>query len=96
MLSSAKSNVQSLANEAKDAANTIGREARDAAEDAAYDARSIAHRAGQEARRVFSHAKDEFEHATDTVGSQIRNHPVQSTLLALGAGLLIGAFLNRK
>ena len=96
MISSAKSNVQSIANEAKDAADNIGKQARDVAEDAASDARSIAHRAGKEARRVYGQAKDELCSASDSVGTQIRNNPVQSTLLALGAGLLLGAFLNRK
>ena len=96
MLSSAKSGAQSVANDTKDAARHVGATARDAVETVSNDARSVAHRAGQEARRVFSTAKDEFGNAADTVGDQIRNRPVQSTLVALGFGLLLGAFLNRK
>jgi ElaB/YqjD/DUF883 family membrane-anchored ribosome-binding protein len=96
MLSSVKSNTQNVANDAKTAARTIGREVEDAADDVGHTVRDVAHRAGQEARRVYQTAKDEFGHATDAVADQIRERPVQSTLLALGVGMLVGAFLSRR
>ncbi len=96
MLSSVKTNAQTVANDAKNAARTVGREVEDAAEDVGHSVRDVAHRAGQEARRVYQTAKDEFSHATDAVSEQIRERPVQSTLLALGIGVVLGALLNRR
>ena len=92
----AKTASQNVANDTKDAAQRAGATVREAADQIGSDARSVAHRAGAEARRVFSTAKDEFDHATEFAGGQIRQRPVQATLLALGAGLLLGALLRRR
>ncbi len=89
-----KSSAQTIANDAQDAARTIGNTARDAASNVGDDFRAVANRAGQQARRVFFTAKDELGSAADTVTGQIRQKPLQSTLIALGAGLLVGLLVR--
>ncbi len=85
-----------FANDTKEAANNIGSTARDAANSVADDARTVANRAGQQARRVFFTAKDELSSAADNVTGQIRQNPLQATLVALGAGLVVGLLLRGR
>lgn len=68
---------------------------RDAALEVRDDVYSIANNAGRKLRSTFNSAADEVAHASDAVVSQIRTNPVQSSLIALGAGLLLGALLRR-
>lgn len=92
----ASNQAQGIANDTKDAAYNIGSTARDAANNIADDARTVANRAGQQARRVFFTAKDELGSAAETVTGQIRQRPLQATLVALGAGLVVGLLLRGR
>ncbi|MBA4274223.1 MAG: hypothetical protein C0436_01080 [Alphaproteobacteria bacterium] len=71
------------------------RDARDAAEDFGTELKSAAHRTGRSVREFLHTASDEVSHVTDNVASQIRNKPVQSTLIALAAGFIVGAIVRR-
>lgn len=64
--------------------------------DARDDLRDAANKAGRTLRSMASSAQSEATHAAEIVTTQIRSNPVQSTLLALGAGFLIGALFRRS
>ncbi len=54
-----------------------------------------AHHAGRNVRSMLHRASDEFSHARDYVGTEIRSNPVRSSMVALGVGVLLGALLRR-
>lgn len=72
---------------------------RSAAEDTAQDIKGslqdVANDAGRKVRSFIDSASDELSHAGDKVATQIRNNPVQSSAIALGVGIVIGALLRR-
>ena len=85
-------------NSADKAANTMS-EFKNRVEDAAVDAKDniqdIAYDAGRKVRNFFSSCKNEISDTTDTVTQSIRNKPVQSSLIALGAGFILASLLRR-
>jgi hypothetical protein len=54
-----------------------------------------AHNAGRKVRGMLHTASDELTHARDYMGAEIRTNPVRSSVIALGAGVLLGALLRR-
>jgi ElaB/YqjD/DUF883 family membrane-anchored ribosome-binding protein len=68
---------------------------RDAADDTKQDLKTAANRAGRKVRGFIHDAGDEIVHARDTVTTQIRTNPVQSSVIALGVGVVLGALLRR-
>ena len=60
-----------------------------------HDLNDMAHDAGEQARALFDNANDQLLDATDYVRTQVREKPLQSTLVALGAGILIGLLYRR-
>ena len=68
---------------------------RNVAEAAKTDLRQAAYDTGAKVRRLFTNFKDEITDTTGTVTRAVRNKPVQSTLLALGAGFILGSLLRR-
>ena len=75
----------------KDSARNI----RDEANDTARDVRNAANTAGRKVRGFINNASDEISHAGETVTTQIRNNPVQSSAIALGVGFILGALFRR-
>jgi ElaB/YqjD/DUF883 family membrane-anchored ribosome-binding protein len=59
------------------------------------DLHAVANQAGRKVRSLFNSASDEILHAGDTVTAEIRNNPVRSSMIALGAGILLGALIRR-
>lgn len=59
------------------------------------DMHNAAHKAGRSVRNALHSASDEITHASDKVTGEIRGNPVRSSIIALGAGVLIGALLRR-
>jgi ElaB/YqjD/DUF883 family membrane-anchored ribosome-binding protein len=57
--------------------------------------RQAANKAGRRVRDLVETATDEIVHAKDTVTTQIRTKPVQSGLIALGVGFVLGALFRR-
>jgi len=65
------------------------------AEEARVELRDAAEKAGRKVRTFLHSASDEISHASDTVTTQIRSNPVQSSLIALGVGFVLGALFRR-
>jgi ElaB/YqjD/DUF883 family membrane-anchored ribosome-binding protein len=61
----------------------------------ANDLQYAANKAGHKVRAFISSAADEISHAGDTVTGQIRSNPLQSSLVALGVGFVLGALFRR-
>lgn len=59
------------------------------------DLRVVAHDAGHKVREMLSTASDEISHISDKVTKQINDKPVQSSLTALGLGVLLGILFRR-
>ncbi|MDE3059560.1 MAG: DUF883 family protein [Pseudomonadota bacterium] len=59
------------------------------------DLRQAANQAGRRVRRFIDSTTDTLFDAGDTVTSQVRRHPMQSSLIALGAGFLLGMLIRR-
>ncbi len=68
----------------KDAAHVLG-----------DDLHNAANQAGQKVRSMYNAAGHEITHAGEYVGTEIRNNPVRSSVIALGVGVLLGALLRR-
>lgn len=83
-----KSDVKLGAARAKD-------DIRQSAETLTHDFEGAANKAGRKIRAYFDHASDEVTHAADVVKTQIRTKPVQSSLMALAAGFVLGALYRR-
>jgi ElaB/YqjD/DUF883 family membrane-anchored ribosome-binding protein len=84
-----------ISNDVKLGANRIRDDVRQTANDVHSNLEITASKAGRKVREYFDSASEEVTHAADAVTSQIRSNPVQSSLLALGAGFIIGALLRR-
>ena len=84
-------NIANLKNSAQNLRSAVG----NVAEDAKEDLRVVANNAGKRVRDFIHTASDEVTHAKDTVTSQIRTNPVQSSMVALGIGFLLGALFRR-
>jgi len=92
MLSSAtKNDVNNL----KNSAQNVRDDFRDAANDVKADANVTANQLGKKIRGFFDSASSEICEASDNVSTQIHNKPVQSSLIALGVGFVLGALLSR-
>lgn len=79
----------------KNTASNIGAEARDTAYDVKNEVADAADKASKKVRGFFRTASSEISHASDTVTSQIRTSPVQSSVIALGVGFLLGSLFRR-
>lgn len=55
-----------------------------------------AHEAGVKIRQVIDATTGEVSDVAETVEARIEQKPVQSTLIALGAGLILGLLLRRR
>lgn len=79
----------------KSSAQHVRSAANDATEGAKQDLREMANHAGRKVRDFIHTANDEITQARDTVTTQIRSNPVQSSAIALGVGIVLGALLRR-
>ncbi len=64
-------------------------------EEARDDLRDMANKAGRTIRTAFSTGKREIHDVADNVTSTIRSRPVQSCVIALGAGFVLASLLRR-
>ena len=102
MIATAKDNKLNTAHEkghtagdAESAAEHFKKEARHAAADVKDGLEDVARRTGHHVRELADSAEHSIESAGATVTAKIRNNPVQSSLIALGLGLLIGTLYRR-
>jgi ElaB/YqjD/DUF883 family membrane-anchored ribosome-binding protein len=56
---------------------------------------NAAHNAGEKVRNMYNCVSDEISGASCAVSSQIKNKPMQSGLIVLGVGFILGALLRR-
>jgi ElaB/YqjD/DUF883 family membrane-anchored ribosome-binding protein len=68
---------------------------KDAACEMSDNLHEAAHSAGRKVRGMFNTASNEISSAREYVGAEIRSNPVRSSVIALGAGVLLGALLRR-
>lgn len=78
-----------------DVKNYTASNANDPAHEARKDLRDAAETAGRKVRGFLNSAGDEIVNVKDTVATEIRTNPVQSALIALGVGIVIGAISRR-
>lgn len=70
-------------------------QAKETVVDLKEDFRSVANRAGRRVRDAIDHAGDELGQARDQVTTRIKDKPVESSLIALGVGFILGALFRR-
>lgn len=70
-------------------------DANDKASQAVESLSEYAHKAGRNVRHYLDNAGDELSQMGEKVSSEIRNHPVRSSLIALAAGFVLGAIARR-
>ncbi len=66
-----------------------------AVHDVDNDLHDAANQAGRRVRGMLDNAGDEITHAGNRVSKEIHTNPVQSSLIALGVGVVLGALLRR-
>ena len=88
-------NAADAKNNAKKAVKNAKEEVIDAAYEVKGDFRDSAHEAGEKVRHIYQNANRDFRQMRDSVTDRINEKPVQSTAIALFAGLAIGAILRR-
>lgn len=88
-------NTKDSLKDVKSSASNIRDEALDTAYEVKDELRSAANQAGRRMRGFLNSATDELNNVTDSVTAQVRKNPVQSSLIALGAGFIIGSLLRR-
>lgn len=84
-----------MQNISKDNANRLKNEIGDAMHETKRDVTAMAHDAGQRVRKMFDSASEEITHAGEKVSAQIHDKPVQSSLIALAAGFVLGMLIRR-
>jgi ElaB/YqjD/DUF883 family membrane-anchored ribosome-binding protein len=89
------STKENVANDVKLGANRVKEEVRHTAANVGDDLEYAANTAGRKVRQYFDTASDEISHAAEAVTTQIRSKPLQSSLVALAAGFVLGALFRR-
>jgi len=81
----------------------IKKNVRSTADHIQHDLNTAAHTVGQHVRKFVenasdnvSYAKEQITDVTDGVASQIRKNPIPASAIALGVGMLLGAFFLRR
>ena len=80
----------------KETARHIRRDANDAAHAVKDNLEGAARRSGQYVREIADSAGQGLSEAGQTVTHKIRDNPVQSSIVALGVGVVIGMIFNRR
>lgn len=75
--------------------DTAVRKIQNSAEALNSDMQNAANQVGQKVRGLINSANDEIQEMSGKVTSQIRTNPVQSTVIALVLGVLLGVLLRR-
>jgi ElaB/YqjD/DUF883 family membrane-anchored ribosome-binding protein len=80
----------------KEKARHFSGEARDAANAVKDDLADVARRTGHHARELADSAGHNFSDIGQTLSHKIRDKPVQSSMIALGVGLVVGMLYSRR
>ena len=79
----------------KNAERKLDQDGRATADHLTDDINDFANKAGRKVRSYYNSASNEITNDYDMVASRIRSNPVQASLVALGAGVILGALLRR-
>jgi ElaB/YqjD/DUF883 family membrane-anchored ribosome-binding protein len=101
-MTSSTTRPNELKSDAKNVVQHAKRDLSGTLQDVTGDVTYIANKAGKEVRHYvdaandyIDNAKNEITYATDMVTKEVRNNPLRSALLALGAGFILGALFRR-
>jgi len=87
--SDVKAGASRIGNDVRQTANNVRRDINQP------DLEGIAHDIGQKVHDYVGDTKDRFYKVSDELTSEIRSRPVQSSLVALGVGFLVGLLVRR-
>ena len=90
-----KETAKDAAQDAKAMAKDRMKNLREDAEEVGEDLRSAAQQAGKKVRNAVEHAVDETTETAKVVTGYVRSNPIESTLIGLGVGIVVGALLRR-
>jgi ElaB/YqjD/DUF883 family membrane-anchored ribosome-binding protein len=98
-----KERAKSAANHVDDGMRRIRKDARNTMGQVHSDLEGIVQNVGERVREFVEtaeegliQAKDSIIDATDNVTAQVRRKPLPAMAIALGIGVLVGAFLRRR
>ncbi len=77
----AENDIRNTANEGREALHSVS---------------DYANEAGQKVRGLFDKTLDNTNRVTHNVEAEIKSNPVRSSIMALGAGFILGALLTRR
>ena len=80
----------------QDAAHHLKADARDAASAIKNDLGSMAHQTGVHVRELVDTAGNGFSDIRGAMSRQIREKPIQSSVIALGVGVVFGFLFSRR
>ena len=80
---------------ARSASNDVKRKGQQVVAEGRDGVLEIANEAGQKVREIFGHYSEDLSHTKEVIEENIRNKPLQSSLIALGAGVLLGMLIRR-
>lgn len=92
---SLKESANRLKNEAQDQIDEASDDLRDGVKVVKDDLQKVANNAGRRVRNFFDTASSEASHVKESMTHQIQEKPMQSALIALGAGFILGALFRR-
>lgn len=81
--------------DAKATAFSAKRDLRDAGHSAGNELAEYANKAGREVRHLIDSTSEQLSEYGDKVTLEIRNHPLRSSAIALGIGVVLGALIRR-
>ena len=58
--------------------------------------RDFAYEAGQRVNDYVSAGRERAQHVAEDYADTVRERPIQTSLIALGLGVIVGIFLNRR
>lgn len=99
MFDNTKKDAVSIAKEVnkdlRNVAHKAGRRAGDIADNVNEELHEFASKASTKVRNLYHTGSDELSHAADTVSTKIRANPVQSSVIALAVGFVLGSLFRR-
>lgn len=97
--SATKEAANDTANDAKATAYSAKRDLRKASDstlsEVTNELSDYANKAGREVRHLIDSTSEQLTQYGDKVTFEIRNHPVRSSAIALGIGVVLGALIRR-
>jgi ElaB/YqjD/DUF883 family membrane-anchored ribosome-binding protein len=87
-----KDGARRLRNDVREAASNV----RDAASNLKHDVEDVARRTGRHAREIADATTGSVTEFSQSLTSKIRENPVQSSVIALVAGIFVGLLSRRR